>query len=64
MGIEKLLKKQDVADIFKFSVSTLERHLRKGIFPRGIRLQNGHLRWPESVIVNHIKSRSDEVSSN
>lgn len=61
--IAPLLSKGDVAKYLGVSQSTLERHIRKGLFPSGFRLPNGHLRWTQEVVSGEIEKLQSEAKS-
>lgn len=61
--IPPLLSKKEVADYLGINKSTLERHIRQGKFPDGFRLQNGHLRWTQEMVLAETKKRQAEAQS-
>lgn len=61
--IPPLLSKGDVAVYLGVSKSTLERHIRQGKFPDGFRLQNGHLRWTQEMVLAEVEKAQNEAQS-
>ena len=61
--IPPLLSKKEVADYLGINKSTLERHIRQGKFPDGFRLQNGHLRWTQEMVLAETEKMQNEAQS-
>lgn len=61
--IPPLLSKDEVAEYLGVSKATLERHVRLGKFPSGFRLQNGHLRWTQEMVLAEVEKAQNEAQS-
>lgn len=55
---EKLLTKSEVSKMLTLSKSTLERLIKKGRFPRPIKLSTHRVGWKESVVLAWIEFRA------
>lgn len=56
----RLLKMDDVCSLLQITRSAVEGRLRRGTFPKPIRLGNRSLRWREDVITQWIKAGCPE----
>ena len=53
----KFFDRADLADLFRCSVSTINRWVRNGSFPNGARLYGGKVLWSEQVIEKYLSAR-------
>ena len=51
----RLLKSREVCEMLGISKSTLDRMVRKGLFPRPLKPSPGTSRWPRQVVDDYIE---------
>ena len=54
---EQILNKVETASLIGVSVSTLDRMVKRGDFPKPLRLSLRRVGWPLSVVLSWIASR-------